>query len=304
MSALARVYSGTHQRRVLGEDGTSKMVELNKTVFDEQTQTNITLNDLTIGEYDVVCEMGPAFNSAQKESARAFETLAAIDPSIAQRGMDIWLKNKKEPGMGELRERVREDMFKAGQIPESQMTDDEKQKMAEAQAQAAQQPPQPDPLMLAAQAEELKGQADMINAQTDQQVAQGEQQLKVADLQLRQQEQQLSVDKFLREKDDKFNVDAAKIDQGQQALDQKAQKDAIAAQQKQQQLDMQEQKQQLEEFAQMLAAQQQQINEAETRSKIDNTDADTLNKRLEAAEKTGDLSGITNDELMRIATGA
>jgi hypothetical protein len=41
---------------------------------------------------------------------------------------------------------------------------------------------------------------------------------------LQRQQQDLDVQKFLRQNDDKFNVDAAKIDQGQQKLDLDAQK--------------------------------------------------------------------------------
>lgn len=269
INAIPRVYDGTRQARILSEDGTSTITDINKTVFDQQTRTNIVLNDLSVGEYDVVCEMGPAFNSAQKEAARSFEVLAGIDPALAQRGMDIWLKNKKEPGMDLMAERVRGDLFSAGQIPESQLTDDEKQQLAEAQAQAAQQPPQPDPLLLAAQAEQLKGQAAMTKAQTDQQVAQGEQQLKLADLQLRQQGQQLDVAKFQREKDDKFNVDAAKITQGQQKIDQDGEKMLIDARQNQRKIELDAQAQALQAqadnfkmFQAAQEAQQKQLNDA------------------------------------------
>ena len=53
-----------------------------------------------------------------------------------------------------------------------------------------------------------------------------------------------------------------------------------------------------------LASQEQGRKDQMTRADIANKDADTLNKRLEAAERTGDLSAISNDELMRIAAGA
>jgi len=70
----------------------------------------------------------------------------------------------------------------------------------------------------------MTGQIEMAKIQLAQQ-----------ELALKQQQQELDVQKFIREKDDKYNVDAAKIDQGQQKIDLQAQKqqfDAIMEQQK------------------------------------------------------------------------
>ena len=177
---------------------------------------------MSIGEYDAVCEVGPAFNSAQKEAARSFEAMAMINPEFAQSGLDIWLKNKKEPGMDLMAERFRVQLFNAGMIPESQLTDEEQQQVAEQQAQAANQPPQEDPMMIAAQAEMTKAQAEQLNAQNKQVEIQGDQQVKMADIQLRNKQIDLDTQKFLKGQDDKFNVDAAKIHQVQQKLDQDA----------------------------------------------------------------------------------
>jgi hypothetical protein len=245
INAIPRVYPATRQIRILEEDGTSKMVLINQPTFDEETKTNVTVNDLTIGEYDVVCDFGPAFNSQQKETAQAFLDMAAIDPTIAQKGMDIWLKNLAVPGMDQMAERSRVELFNAGLIPESQWTDEEQQQAQAAKEAAAQQPPQEDPNLILAKAEELKGQADVANAQTKQQEAQFNAQVKAANIQLEQdkialkrEELQLDVAKFERENSNKFNVEAAKIDQGQQKIDMQAQQqqfDIFLDQQKQQQ---------------------------------------------------------------------
>ena len=251
INAIPRVYDATRQVRILSEDGSSEIVTLNQTVFDQQSQQNITLNDLSIGEYDVVCDVGPAFNSAQKEAARSFEVMASINPEFAQSGMDIWLKNKKEPGMDLMAERFREQLFNAGLIPQSQWTDEEQQKVAEQQAAAQNQPPQPDPNMLIAQAEMGKAQAEQQTAQTKQQEAQFNAQVKQAQITLDQdkvaldrEKLQFDIQKFVKGQDDKFNVDAAKINQGQQTIDQKAQQ------------------QQFDNFLKIQQQQQQEINDA------------------------------------------
>ena len=241
INAIPRTYDATRQARVLEEDGSSDMVTLNQPVLDQQTQKNVILNDLSVGEYDVVCEMGPAFNSAQKESARSFEAMASIDPAFAQSGMDIWLKNKKEPGMDLMAERYREQLFNAGAIPESQWTDEERQKVQAQQEAAQNQPPQPDPMMIAAQAEMTKAQAEQQNAQNKQVEIQGSQQVSMAQIQLDNKKIDLDTQKFLKGQDDKLNVAAATIDQGQQKIDLQAQKQQFDAmmqtmQQKQQEL--------------------------------------------------------------------
>jgi hypothetical protein len=123
-------------------------------------------------------------------------------------------------------ERFRELLFNAGSIPESQWTDEERQKVAESEAQAQNQPPQEDPNMVIARAEEGKAQAEQLNAQTKQQEAQFDAQVKSAEIQLENDKVSLEreklnfeIEKFKVGQDDKFNVDAAKIDQGQQKID-------------------------------------------------------------------------------------
>jgi len=257
INAIPRVYDATRQVRILEEDGSSSIVTLNEPILDQQTNTNVVLNDLSIGEYDVVCEVGPAFNSAQKESARSFEVMASINPEFAQTGMDIWLKNKKEPGMDLMAERFREQYFNAGHIPESQWTDEEQQKVAQQQADAANQPPQEDPLLIQARALELTGQSDLMNAQTKQQVEQFNAQIKGAEVQLEQdkvalerEKLQLDAQKFQLGQDDKFNESAAKIQQNQQKLD------------------MEQQKNQIDATFKAQAAQQQEINDAINNLKV------------------------------------
>ena len=227
INAIPRVYDSTRQVRILAEDGTTEMVTLNENVLDQQTGQNVELNNLSIGEYDVVCEIGPAFKNRQQETASAFLEMAAINPELTQRGMDVWLGNLSAPGMDIMADRFRQYLLDQGVIPFEQMTPEEQQ----AAQQAAQQPPQPDPNMVLAQAEQEKAQAEQQNAQTKQQEAQLNAQVSIAQVQvdqdkvnLEREKLQLDAQKFMKGQDDKFNVDAAKISQGQQKLELDAQK--------------------------------------------------------------------------------
>lgn len=247
MNAIPRVYDSTRQVRILEEDGTSSMVTLNQTVFDEQTQRNVELNDLSKGDYDVVCDFGPAFNSQQKETTQAFLDMAQIDPTFLQQGKDIMLKNLAVPGMDQMAERARVELLNAGMIPEEQWTDEERQQIAQAQAEAAQQPPQEDPMMVAARAEEGKAQAELMKSQNQQQQTQVDAQIKMAGVQLEQEKialerekLQLDAAKFERAGQAKFNTDLINADQNQQKIDNQAQKDQFDALFKQQQQQQQE----------------------------------------------------------------
>jgi len=227
INAIPRVYDSTRQVRILAEDGTTEMVTLNENVLDQQTGQNVELNNLAIGEYDVVCEIGPAFKNRQQETASAFLEMAAINPELTQRGMDVWLGNLSAPGMDIMADRFRQSLLEQGAIPFEQMTPEEQQ----AAQQAAQQPPQPDPNMVLAQAEQEKAQAEQLNAQTKQQESQLNAQVSIAQVKvdqdkvnLEREKLQLDAQKFMKGQDDKFNVDAAKISQGQQKLELDAQK--------------------------------------------------------------------------------
>jgi len=222
VNCIPRSYDATRQQRILGEDGTGEMVTLNEVIFDQQTQQEVTLNDLTKGEYDAACDYGPAFKSRQEKASEAFATIAQLDPTIMELARDVWLSNINEPGMKLVAERSRAMQIQNGVIPFDQLTGEEQ---AQAQQQA-QQPPQPDPNMLIAEAEMGKAQAEQMSAQTKQQEAQGNLELKFRTLELEnrklglaEQEQQLDVAKFQREKDDKYNVDAANIQQNQEKID-------------------------------------------------------------------------------------
>lgn len=262
MGALPRVYDGTRTVRITGEDGTTSMESINKPVFDEQTKTNIILNDLSIADYDAVCVMGPAFNSAQKEAARALEATLAANPALGPVIQDVLFKQRTEPGMDVVAERLRVQAFNNGVIPETQWTDEEREQVQAQQAAAANQPPQQDPLMIAAQAEAQKAQAELQQAANKQTEVEITGQIKMADIQLRSKIIDLDVEKFIREGEDKFSVEAARIDQTQQGIDQKSQQMIIDADLDQQKFDQQLVNDQFAKIKDILDGQQQQVNDA------------------------------------------
>lgn len=164
INAIPRAYDATRQVRILQEDGSFEMVLLNEPVIDEETKQTVVLNDLSKGVYDVVCEMGPAFKSRQKETAAAIAELARFDESIMQIGSDVFLNNTDAPGVDIVAQRKRAMMLQQGLIPPDQWTDEERQ-MMDQQAALAQQNQKQDPADILAQAEMLKGEADILAQQ-------------------------------------------------------------------------------------------------------------------------------------------
>jgi len=178
VEALPKAYDATREVRILGEDDVAQIVKLNEKVTDQQTGDVVTLNDLSVGKYDVTCSVGKTFKNRQQESVAAISEVATIDPSIIQEGGDILLSNIEAPGMDQLAERKRQQLFQAGIIPQDQWTEEEQQIMAQQQQNAQNQPPSPDQMI---------GEAELLKAQTEAQTAQFDQQKVMLELQQNQQ---------------------------------------------------------------------------------------------------------------------
>jgi len=168
VDAIPEVYSTERQMRILKDDGTSDVKTLNKAVFDQQSQSMVTVNDLSKGKYDVSCSAGTSFQSRQSETVAAFTEIAPFDPSIMQIGGDVLFKNIAAPGMDLIADRKRQQLFMSGIIPEDQMTDEERQQLQALQ----QQPQEPDAATLLGQAEINKAEAQAQKVLVEAQVAQ------------------------------------------------------------------------------------------------------------------------------------
>ena len=174
INAIPKVYLPDRQVRILKEDGSHDMVTIGQTIVDEQTGQQVVLNDLQQGEYDVTCQSGPKYKSRQSQTVSSVVELGGIDPTIITDAADIVLNNIAAPGVEQIADRKRLQLFQQGKIPQDQLTDEELQM----QQQMAQQPPPPDPMMLAAMAEDKKAQADLVKAETEQYKVQGEMSIK------------------------------------------------------------------------------------------------------------------------------
>lgn len=189
IDACPRVYDTQQEMILTGQDGSLDVVILKKKIRDQQTGRIIELNDLSKGSYDVVCTSGKAFRSRQQETISAINDMAAIDPSIMELGSDILLNNIDAPGIDKLAERKRLQMVKAGLIPESQLTQEEKQLVMQAQQQNKMSPTDQANLQIAA-AQEQDVQGRNAERAAKLQIEQQKLQLKQVELEIKAQTEQ------------------------------------------------------------------------------------------------------------------
>jgi len=137
VKAIPKVYDTMQEVTLTHQDGSTEVITIREKVKDAQTGETIELNDLSKGNYDVVCTSGPAFQSRQQETITAINEMAAIDPTIMEIGADILLSNIDAPGIDQIAERKRLQMVNAGLIPPTQLKESEK-KMLEQKKQSGQ----------------------------------------------------------------------------------------------------------------------------------------------------------------------
>lgn len=157
------IYDTPREERITLPDGTEKTVQIMSMVFDEQSGEMVILNDLRNGYYDIKTKIGPNHATQRDQTKQSLlEILRDMDPTDPARPM-IQLKLLEltdGADTDDIREYVRKQMiirgFKEPETPEEMQL-----------AQQAQQSKAPDPAMILAQAEMLKGQADVMREQRE-----------------------------------------------------------------------------------------------------------------------------------------
>ncbi|CAB4153105.1 Phage P22-like portal protein [uncultured Caudovirales phage] len=99
------IYSEERIMRIIGADGKPEMVNINQKGMDEQGIDKI-LNDVTVGEYDVVMETGPGYASKRQEAVDSMMQLFAADPNLVQIAGDLLVRNMDFPGADVIADRL------------------------------------------------------------------------------------------------------------------------------------------------------------------------------------------------------
>lgn len=179
LSMAQDLYAVGRKMRILGEDGSSEVIQTMKPVYNPDYLKFEYENDFTKGVYEVITESAAYTSRLESEMGKILGMMQATDTTsptyaILQAQM---LQRFDGEGGDALRKYARFQelellMGKSPLLVMDQIKNDEEQQFVMQLMEAMQQPPPPDPMMLAAQAEQTKAQAALLKAQNDQSTTQ------------------------------------------------------------------------------------------------------------------------------------
>ncbi|MEZ0171034.1 portal protein [Microvirga sp. TS319] len=103
---IPKVYDTARTIRILGEDGKVDVVEINQPFGMDEGGKPIIKNDVTVGAYDVVLEMGPSYNTKRREAKDGMTAFIQSAPGAAPLILDLIAKAQDWPNATEIAERL------------------------------------------------------------------------------------------------------------------------------------------------------------------------------------------------------
>jgi hypothetical protein len=107
LDLIPKIYSQERVMRIIGDDGKPELTTVNQRTgeMDENGIEKI-LNDVTVGEYDVVMETGPGYNTKRQEAVDSMMSLLAADPNLMAQAGDLIFRNMDFPGADVIADRL------------------------------------------------------------------------------------------------------------------------------------------------------------------------------------------------------
>src|SRR3990170_356426 len=109
INIIPRIYDTERIVRILGEDNEDSLVQINHPFVDTATGEKAILNDLTIGKYDVVAEVG-IYSTRRQEAVEQMTALMQSSPNISPLVLDLVFKFADWPGAQEIKARLEKHM--------------------------------------------------------------------------------------------------------------------------------------------------------------------------------------------------
>jgi hypothetical protein len=101
LDLIPKIYDTQRVMRIIGDDGKPELLTMN-----QRDATGRVLNDLTIGQYDVVMDTGPGYNSKRQEAVDSMLPLLSADPALMQTCGDLVFRNMDWPGADVIADRL------------------------------------------------------------------------------------------------------------------------------------------------------------------------------------------------------
>jgi hypothetical protein len=105
LDLIPKIYDTERAMRIIGDDGKPEIMTINERKMDEQGIERI-LNDMSIGEFDVVMDTGPGYNSKRQEAVTAMMSLFQAEPALVQVAGDLLVRNMDFPGADVIADRL------------------------------------------------------------------------------------------------------------------------------------------------------------------------------------------------------
>lgn len=143
LDLIPKIYDTERVMRIIGDDGKPDLLTIN-----QRDSVGRVLNDVTVGQYDVVMETGPGYNSKRQEAVDNMLPLLSAAPELMQVAGDLVFRNMDWPGADIIADRL------AAANPMAQI-DDKSKVPPQVQMQLAMSQKQIQELTQALQAKEL-----------------------------------------------------------------------------------------------------------------------------------------------------
>jgi hypothetical protein len=97
LDLIPKIYDTQRVMRIIGDDGKPDLVTINEAKQDEQGVYKV-MHDMTVGQYDVVMETGPGYNSKRQAAVEAMMPLINGNQALFGIAGDLVFRNMDFPG--------------------------------------------------------------------------------------------------------------------------------------------------------------------------------------------------------------
>lgn len=103
-----KIWDTQRVMRIIGDDERPDLVVINEKKTAEGGAIEKVLNDVTVGQYDIVMDTGPGYNSKRQEMVRVFTEMLAtpLGEKIAMVADDVIVRNMDVPGADVIADRL------------------------------------------------------------------------------------------------------------------------------------------------------------------------------------------------------
>jgi len=101
LDLIPKIYDTERVMRIIGDDGKPELLTIN-----QRDAVGRVLNDISVGQYDVVMETGPGYNSKRQEAVDNMLPLMSAIPELMQVAGDLVFRNMDWPGADLIADRL------------------------------------------------------------------------------------------------------------------------------------------------------------------------------------------------------